>query len=322
MASAPLQWWTLARLTALETMRQPFCLLLTLGSLTFTALLPLLLTHTLGHGEKLVRDSALAVHLCSGLILSSYAACASLHRDIRRGGAAAVLSKPVDRAVFFLAKYAGICLVLALLSAAATLTALLSVRTVRDPFILDLWSGLGMPAALAASVTLAGGINYRFRKPFPSTGFSCCLTGVAVAFICINWIGPDGAPAPFGSRLDLALIPVSGLIFLALLVFAALSVALATRLDAAATLSLCGLTLVLGLMSEALAARAAAVSPWAARWIDLLPNWQHFWAADALTRGEPVGREYLWNAAHYAACYAGALLCLGLVGFRHRDLRL
>ena len=45
--------------------------------LAFIALLPVLITHTLGEGIKLVRDSALAIHFVCGLILGSYAACAS-----------------------------------------------------------------------------------------------------------------------------------------------------------------------------------------------------------------------------------------------------
>jgi hypothetical protein len=314
-------YWTLTRLTVLEIIRQPFCLLVTLTSLLFIGLLPLVLTHTLGHAEKLVRDSALAIHLGGGLVLGGTAASAALREDLRRGAAAVILTKPIGRAIYFLAKYSGVCLVLIPLSLAATMATLLSARTVRDPYVLDLVSGLGLPAALAATMIPAGLANYVWRKPFASAGFWGCLGGLAGAFAWINTVGPDGHPAAFGSRLDLALIPVSILILLALLVFAALSVSLATRLDTPATLVGCGMVLLVGLMSDALFGRAASTSFPAAIGYGLLPNWQHFWAADALTSRTPVSWEYLRDASLYAASYAGAVLCLGLTSFRHREIR-
>lgn len=321
MAQSVATLWALTRFVVLEIVRQPFCLLLTLGSVTFIALLPLLLSHTLGHGEKLVRDSALAVQLGSGMVLGGSAACAILREETRLGATAAILSKPVGRGGYVLATFSGIGLVLLATAAAETLATLLSVRTVRDPFVLDLWSGLGLPAALVGAMLAAGLLNYLVRTPFASTGYWTSLGAVAAAFLVINLVGPDGCPADFGARLDPALVPVSMLVFLALLMFAALSVWLAAFLDTVAALSVCTVILALGLMSDYLFGRAAASSLPAAIAYGLLPNWQHFWAADALTNREPITARYLAGAASYALSYSAALLCLAVAVFRHRDVR-
>src|SRR5437763_11812561 len=65
-----------------------------------------------GDEPKLVKNSTLAVMLLSGLFGAVLSASASLARERRSGTALAVLSKPVGRAKFLLAKYA--CLMLAL----------------------------------------------------------------------------------------------------------------------------------------------------------------------------------------------------------------
>ena len=165
------QFNALTGLTALETLRQPVCLVLTLTSLAFIGVLPAILTHTLGESARLVRDSALALHFVCGLILGCYAACATLSREMRRGTAAAILAKPVDRDVFFLAKYAGIALVMLLFSLLMTIATMLSTRTVSEAYSLDLWSLGALLIPLAASMAIAGGINYLTHKPFVSVAF-------------------------------------------------------------------------------------------------------------------------------------------------------
>jgi hypothetical protein len=61
-----------------------------------------------GDDPKLVKDSTLAVTLFAGLLGSVLCASNSLAREIRTGTALAVLSKPVGRMSFLLAKYAGL----------------------------------------------------------------------------------------------------------------------------------------------------------------------------------------------------------------------
>ena len=100
--------WAVAAATRREMARQPLTLLLTTIGVVGCALMPLLITHTLDEGEKIVADSVLALHLFLGLWLAGTSACHSLTSELRRGTAATVLSKPVGRTTFFVAKFAGL----------------------------------------------------------------------------------------------------------------------------------------------------------------------------------------------------------------------
>ena len=134
------QFGAIAGLTALETIRQPICFILVATCIALIALLPILTTHTLSESQRMVRDSALALHFVTGLVLGAYAACASINHEIRRGTAAAILSKPVGRDLFFLSKFSGIAVVMVLFSAAAVLATLLSDRTAAEAYRPDGWS--------------------------------------------------------------------------------------------------------------------------------------------------------------------------------------
>ena len=112
----------LAWLTAVEALRQPIVLLLTLSCVVFVALLPGLIMHVMGEPDRLVRDSALAVQFVGGLLLAGYTACAAVKHEIQRGTVATVLTKPVGRTLFFLSKYAGVAFASFLVDYAVFLT--------------------------------------------------------------------------------------------------------------------------------------------------------------------------------------------------------
>ena len=72
--------------------------------------------------------------LLAGLFGAVLSASASLAREIRTGTALAVLSKPVGRAQFLLAKYAGLVAALALLTYVNLVAALLASRMAFDAY--------------------------------------------------------------------------------------------------------------------------------------------------------------------------------------------
>src|SRR4051812_21604708 len=102
------QFVTIAINTFMELVRQPIFLLLTTVSAAFEIFLATPYYFAFGDEPKLVKNSVLAVMLLSGLLGAVLSASAALAREIRAGTALAVLSKPVGRAQFLLAKYAGL----------------------------------------------------------------------------------------------------------------------------------------------------------------------------------------------------------------------
>ena len=60
---------------------------------------------------------------------------------------------------------------------------------------------------------------------------------------------------------------------------------------------------------------------WASVAYTLLPNWQHFWMADALTAGGSIPWSYVAQAAVYATAWTGGLLCVALALFDQMEVR-
>jgi len=319
----------LACLTAAEAVRQPVCLLLTLTCISVTALVPLLLMHAFGEEGKLARDAGFACHFLFGALVAGYAASSSLAREIRSGTASAVLSKPVDREVFFLAKFAGVAATVLAFSLCAGLATLLSERVAEKfsagprvyGYVTDWQTGTLLLAAPFAAAVLAGLINYRARRPFGSTAFGLLAVCLLLVLFVASFFNRAGQPAAFDPGVQWRIVPVSLLVTLALLVLAAIASSLATRLETGPILAVCLLVLALGLVSDYLIGRGAGDALWRNAAYRLLPNWQHFWVPDALTAWGTVPAAYLWRAGLYAVAYSAGILCLGVLSFRHAEMR-
>jgi ABC-type transport system involved in multi-copper enzyme maturation permease subunit len=318
----------LAGLTALEVLRQPVCLLLVLVSVTLTALLPFLILHRFGEDGKLVRDSAFALHAVFGIFVAGYAATTAVSREIRSGTASAVLSKPVSRDLFFLAKYIGVVGVVGVFSLIAGLSVLL-VERVAEKFVMhggltgyltDTRTGSLVLLAIAAACAIGAVVNYRRQRPFGSVTITALLGGLLICILVASCFARSGHWAPFDPRLDWRMVPVSLLITMALVLMSALAMVLSTVMGTVPTLSVCSVMFGLGLMSDYLFGRHAAESLWARVLYAVVPNWQHFWVCDQLNAGGHVAGDHLGMAIVYAAVYAAALLCLGVMLFRQRDV--
>ena len=107
------QFLTIGANAFMELVRQPVFLLLMTSSAIFTVFLATPYYFAFGDEPKLVKNSTLAVMLLTGMFGAVLGASASLAREIRAGTALAVLSKPVGRAQFLLAKFAGVAAAIA-----------------------------------------------------------------------------------------------------------------------------------------------------------------------------------------------------------------
>src|SRR6266481_2715910 len=110
------QFITIATNAFMELIRQPVFLLLMTTSAAIELFLATPYYFAFGDEPKLVKNSTLAVMLLAGLFGAVLSASASLAREIRAGTALAVLSKPVGRTRFLLAKYLGLVVALTLLT--------------------------------------------------------------------------------------------------------------------------------------------------------------------------------------------------------------
>lgn len=307
----------------MELIRQPIFLLLMTASASFEVFLACIYYFGLGEEPKLIKNSALAVMFVTGLFGAVTSASSSVGREIRTGTALAVLSKPVGRAQFLLAKYCGLAGALLVLTYVNCLAALLATRMSFDSYGSIDWPGLGMFAGgIVLAFLVAGFGNFFLRRTFVSDAVIGVVAFLSIGFFILHFIQRDAA-AMMGSYtgIDWRVIPASYLILLALLILAALALACSTRLDVVPTLAVCSGLFLLGLISDYFwGTRAEQGSWWASILYAITPNWQLFWVADVLEGEKQIPAGYLIKALAYAVGYIGATLAVALALFEDREL--
>jgi ABC-type transport system involved in multi-copper enzyme maturation permease subunit len=307
----------------MELVRQPVFLLLMTGSVLFELFLAVPYYFAFGDEMKLVKTSALAVMLLTGLFGAVLSASASLAREIRTGTALAVLSKPVGRAQFLLAKFTGLAAALTLLAYVNLVGVMTASWMAFDAYGKTDLTAIGIFAGgIAFAYALAGFSNFFLRRPFVSDAvFAQVVMVTLAAFIILNFTQQMQS---LGEKavVDWRLVPACLLILFAFWIFAAVAVACSTRLDMIATLAVCSAVFLIGLMSDYLFGLPAAHGNWwASALYSLVPNWQLFWLADALETGKNTFQwAYVGKALAYAICYAGAALAVAVALFDEREL--
>ena len=252
------QFITIATNAFMELVRQPVFLLLMTSSAVFEIFLATPYYFAFGDEPKLVKNSTLAVMLLAGLLGAVLSASASLAREIRTGTVLAVLSKPVGRAQFLVAKYVGLIVALALLTYVNLIAALLASRMAFDAYgSTDLlaWGIFGL--SLVVAYGLGGFGNFFLRRPFVADAVFGVVVMVTVAFVIINFFDQHGKAREWGTNVDWRLIPAAVLILFALWILAGLALACSTRFDMIPTLAICTGLFLVGIMSDYLFGRQA-----------------------------------------------------------------
>jgi len=333
--SSRLSFWPLAKLTCVEIPRQPALLLLTTTLILFIGCLPFLITHNLGEAGKLVRDSSLAMMFLGSLLLAVPAACHAVSSEIRGGTAGAILSKPVGRVRFLAAKYAGVSVVMITFSGMALLAILLADRAAASEFQVGWRFLVPLYLAIAAAYLIAAILNFKTRRPFPSMAFWCMAVFMLAAFLYTLTLSGEVEV----TQVDLgdhthevvntgeevavrwSILPAGILLTMAALMIQALAFLCALKLAVVPSLSICGGLFLSGLMSDYLLAERALTELWAHVLYMVLPNWQHFWMADALTAGGTIPWSYVLQATLYAGGWTAGILLITLGCFDRMEVR-
>jgi hypothetical protein len=318
------QFLALASLAILETIRQPIFLILVTTALLLMGLASLQ-AYSFGEDGKLARDSAAAVHIVLGMVVGAYSACTMLTREMKNGTASVILSKPVGRGTFFLAKFLGIIGVILLFSACVIPATLLCEKAAPKFYRIDTSAVAILFCAPLVAYGIAAIVNHRTGRPFVSTAFwlllVCIVAGLAVEALRYD---PESAKRLVGGHtlevrnaIQWRLIPSGILITMALMVVSAIALALATRLDTIPVLSICAAILFLGLLSDYFLQGLDAKSI-PAILLSITPNWQYFWLTDSFVAGGTIRPVYVVVAGAYAVFYIVAALGVGAFLF-HRE---
>jgi len=317
------QFLTISANAFMELVRQPVFLLLMTGSLAFEIFLAVPYYFAFGDEPKLVENSVLAVMLLSGLFGAVLSASSSLAREIRSGTALVVLSKPVGRLQFLLAKFTGLAIALTVLAYVNMIGVLLASRMAFDAYGKTDLPAIGIVAGgVLLAYLLAGFSNFFLRRTFVSDAVWGVVVLTTFAAFLVFQFTKQMASLGTVAQVNWNLLPAGILILFALWILAALALACSTRFDTIPTLAICTAIFLIGLMSDYFFGRAAEHgSWWASMLYSVVPNWQLFWLADAINMGKSTFHwAYVAKAFGYAVCYAGAALAAGAVLFEEREL--
>jgi ABC-type transport system involved in multi-copper enzyme maturation permease subunit len=317
------QFFTIAINAFMELIRQPIFLLLMTGSVLFEIFLAVPYYFAFGDEPKLVDNSVLAVMLLSGLFGAVLSASSSLAREIRSGTALAVLSKPVGRAQFLLAKFAGLAAALLLLTYVNMIGVLLASRMAFDAYGKTDLPAIGIfGGGILLAYALAGFSNFFLRRTFVSDAVFAMLVFTTLAAFLVFQFTTQKESLGTMATVNWNLLPAAILILFALWILAAVALACSTRFDTIPTLAICSAIFLVGLMSDYFfGIRAEAGNWWASTLYSVIPNWQLFWLADAIETGKSTFQwAYVGKAFAYMICYAGAALAVGAALFEEREL--
>ena len=316
----------IARTTHVECMQQPAVMLLLMGGVIATAMIPLLQFHQFGEAGRLARDGALAYQLTLGLVLAVVAASQAIHGEIESGTASAAISKPLTREAFVIGKFAGVVsmltqfwfILLAAMLIAERVTYRLSEIEGQTLGITDERAQAFLLLAVPVALAVAGLLHNLRRVRFCLAACRILLVILTAGLVAAFCFDRAGTWHPSPTNVDLRIVPASLLIFMALVLFAAIASALSTRLKAGGAMTCCLLLLLLGLAADTLLAPASPA--WIRLPARLLPNIQSFWLCDALTAGGTVDTGYLLAAILYGCAGSAVAILLGLLAFRRRDI--
>ncbi|MCK5801395.1 MAG: ABC transporter permease [Lentisphaeria bacterium] len=253
--------YQIAKNTFRETVREPIYLLLLLAALCLIGVFPVFTLFVFRQQVKLVVDSALATTMVFGWLIAVLSASYAISREIDNGTVLLLLSKPVKRPTFIIAKILGIMASLSVFWVLTSIGTLISLRIAKDQFWIDnrllaLYFG-----AIVLSFLVGGVQNYVNRGSFPMSTVMAMLVVLPLTALIIHFIpNKDGDTYKRVSYMW-EVVPPMVLILYSVWAMGTLATALSTRLNLVSNLLTCSAVFVVGLMSDYLIG-SHAYEPW------------------------------------------------------------
>src|SRR4030042_1034952 len=170
--------WTIAKNTFIETIRQPVYSVIIVMAIFLFFVSPSLSMYTMSDDNKLLRELGLSTLFLASLFIAIFAASGAVAEEIENKTVTTVLTKPVQRPIFILAKFLGVAAAVVLAHYICTIALLMAIchgvlETAADTHD---WTVIStMAAVLGLTFLLTILFNYSYDWKFSSTAI--ILTG-------------------------------------------------------------------------------------------------------------------------------------------------
>ena len=313
----------IAKNTFIETLRQPVYAVIIAAAMLLFLLSPSLTMYTMDDDNKFLRELGLSTLFLSSLFVAIFSAAGAVAVEIENKTILTVLTKPIQRPIFILAKFIGVLAAVALAHYLCTIGLLMTIRHGVLESAADERDWTVIVAAIGiAGLTflLSAFFNYVYDWKFSSTAIVIGAVLATCGLIFLSLIDRNWQFNPAKNSFHALDVYGSILLFLAAMIIAAIAVALSSRFNIVVTLSACVGVFLLGLISDYVFGKLALTYAWAGLGRALIPNLQIFWISDAIYEGSAVPFHYLTVAAAYAVSYTAAILAIAVALFQRRQV--
>ena len=315
--------FTIAKNTFIETLRQPVFAVIIVAALLLFLISPSLTMYTMSDDNKLLREIGLSTLFLTSLFIAIFSASGAVAEELEKKTITTVLSKPVRRPIFIIAKFFGVAAAVILAHYICTIALLMAIRhgvleTVSDPHD---WTVISAAiVTVTGTFILSAFFNYIYDWKFTSTAIVLTAIFATLSIIFLSLIDRNWQFNPKENHINMVDIYGSILLLFAALIIIALAIALSARFNIVVTLSVCIGIFLFGLASDYTFGRFAETHLWAKIGRTLIPNLQIFWISDAIYESSKVPLKYIAISASYAFCYTTAILALAVALFQRRQV--
>ena len=224
----------IAKNTFVETLRQPVYAVIIGAALLLFLLSPSLSMYTMDDDNKLLREIGLSTLFLTSLFVAIFSASGAVAVELENKTILTLLTKPVQRPIFVLAKFLGVVGAVAVAHYLCTIALLMAIRhgvlstasDTRD------WTVLGSAGVvLALTLLLSAFFNYTYDWRFSSTAIIVGAILSTFALVFLIFIDPHWKFHPAENGIHALDVYGSILLFLAAVIIAALAVAISTRFN-------------------------------------------------------------------------------------------
>jgi len=315
--------FALTKNTFVETLRQPVYAVIIIASLLLIFISPSITMYTMTDDNKLLRELGLSTLFLSSLFIAIFAASGAVAEEIDNKTITTVLSKPVQRPIFIIAKFLGVAVSVLLAHYICTIALLMAIRhgVMEAEYITRDWTVIAVAAGgVTLTLLLSAFLNYVYDWKFTSTAIVLLALFGTLCITFLFFIDKQWQFNPAQNRINTFDIYASILLFFAVLIILAIAVALSVRFNILITLSCCVGIFLLGLISNWVFEEAAQSSILAKIGYFIVPNLQLFWISDAIYDESNVPGIYVLRTGLYSVCYTLAVLGISIAAFQRRQV--